>query len=246
MAEDREVLSRPARAPDRILIYGPEADHLADVRTPARPGTPRPLIIMIHGGFWRPTIDRTHTGPLAEALAAAGWSVACIEYRRVPGSPQHTLEDVQRALTEIPGLLSGHDERVIVMGHSAGGHLALWAASRRPTPQLIGALALAPAADLQLAHELRLGDGAVAAFVGGDARSHTDLDPRRMPSPAIPTTIVHGEADSIVPSALADSYAAAHPAVRLVKLPGAGHFELIDPQSSHWRAVLAELDRLAL
>src|SRR5437762_2065396 len=82
--------------------------------------------------------------------------------------------------------------RVLVMGHSSGGHLTLWAASQRPIPELHGALALGAVADLQLAHELKLGEGAALAFLGEEPDRRADLDPKQMSHAAIAVTLVHG------------------------------------------------------
>lgn len=242
--EDRSVLTRAAAVPDTTVSYGAAAEHIADVRFGDERAIHRPLVVIVHGGFWRPTIDRAHTGPMAVALASAGWTVAAIEYRRIPGQPDVTVEDVRNALVELPHRIAKHDGRALVVGHSAGGHLTLWAASVRPTETLIGALALGPAADLQLAHERNLGDGAAMAFLGSDPQARADLDPRRMPSPQIKTTIVHGLQDEIVPIALAESYVAAHSQVRLLRLRDAGHFAVIDPRSHEWPAVRRELESL--
>lgn len=245
MPDDRSVLTRPAAAPDEVIAYGTDADNIADVRRGAQGASDRPLVILIHGGFWRPLYDRKHTGPMAVALSAAGWTVASVEYRRVPQHPDLMIDDITQLLKVVPGKVSGHDGRVLLMGHSAGGHLALWAASARPIPQLHGALALGPAADLQLAHELTLGDGAALAFLGEEPGKRPDLDPKRMPTPTIGVTIVHGEEDDIVPISLAESYVATHSRARLVKIAGAGHFAVIDPLSAAWPTVISELARLA-
>jgi acetyl esterase/lipase len=243
--DDRSVLSRPATPADETIAYGTEPEHIADVRYGGEQASRRPLVILIHGGFWRPTIDRMHTGPMAAAMATAGWTVAAIEYRRIPHHPNLTVDDVFAALKTLPAKISKHDGRVIVMGHSAGGHLTLWAAAKRPNPQLMGALALAPAADLQLANELNLGDGATLLFLGEDPNGRADLDPKRMPSPAINVTIVHGDEDEVVPVSLADSYVATHPKAQLVKLRGVGHFGVIDPLSRAWPIVMEQLEQLA-
>jgi acetyl esterase/lipase len=244
VAEDRSILTRAATPPDEIVSYGAEPEHIADVRHGGGRAAGRPLVVLIHGGFWRPAFDRAHTAPMAAALAGAGWTVAAVEYRRAPPVPDHAVDDIGWALEALPAKISGHDGRVLVVGHSAGGHLALWAASERPIPELHAVLALAPIADLQLAHALNLGGGAVLAFLGVEPQERADLDPRRMPPPAVPVTIVHGEADGVVPPSVSESYVAAHPEVRLVKLRGAGHFALIDPLSEPWPAVVAELERL--
>jgi len=178
------------------------------------------------------------------ALAAAGWSVASVEYRRIPGEPDVMLEDIGLALGKLPALISRHNGRLIVVGHSAGGQLALWVAAQCATPRLSGVIALAPAADLQLAHDLNLGEGAVFAFLGSQPQTRSDIDPRRMPSPEIETTLVHGEDDTIVPIAISESYVAAHPRARLLRLHDTGHFAVIDPLSTAWPAVTRELERL--
>ena len=245
MEEDRSVLTRVTGPPDRIEAYGPLPEQVADIRSAAIEAADRPLLILVHGGFWRPHIDRKHTGPMAAALATAGWTIASLEYSRVPGAPDLTVQDLTLALRTLPARLAGHDGRMIVVGHSAGGHLALWLAVQRPHAALCGVLALAPAADLQLAHELDLGNGAAAAFLGAAPLTRQDLDPTRMPSPQLATTILHGTADAVVPPSLSRAYSTAHPRTRLTLLEGVGHFALIDPQSAAWSAVLAELERLA-
>jgi acetyl esterase/lipase len=105
---------------------------------------------------------------MADAIASAGWTVASIEYRRTPGEPDETLADVGEALVALPARIAGHGGGVILLGYSAGGHLVLWLTVARRIPPLVGTVALAPAADLRLAHALNLGDGAVRAFLGAD------------------------------------------------------------------------------
>src|SRR6187431_1132303 len=102
MTDDVSVITRPSRAPDQVARYGTDPDHIADVRFGTAGAGERPLIFIIHGGFWRPRYDRTHTGPMAEAIADAGFTVVSTEYRRVPGDPDKTLEDVTVALTVLP------------------------------------------------------------------------------------------------------------------------------------------------
>ena len=149
LPDDLSILTRPAPAPDEVVAYGSDPDQIADVRFGADvdgvSAATRPLVLIVHGGFWRPQYDRQHTGPMAEAIAAAGWTVASIEYRRVPGDPEKTLQDVSDALAKLPAKVSHHNGNVVLVGHSAGGHLVLWLSAARSTPQLIGTLALAPA-----------------------------------------------------------------------------------------------------
>lgn len=245
LIDDDSVLTRAAGAPAMTVAYGPEVEQVADIRLGKRGGQPRPLLVLIHGGFWRPAYDRAHLGPMSDALASAGWTVATIEYRRVPGRPDLTLEDVKRAVQALPELVVENNRKMILIGHSAGGHLALWAGAMRDSPSVVGILALAPAADLQLAQQWNLGDGAVLAFLGVAAQARRDVDPKALPSPRIPVRILHGELDDTVPVEVSQSYVATHPAAHLARLPHTGHFAVIDPLSPVWTTVVAELASLA-
>ncbi len=219
MTEDRSVLSREAREPDEQLRYGEHADHVIDVW---HAKDYRPVVVFIHGGFWRPEYDRTHARPLGEALADEGWPVASIEYRREPGQPDLTAQDIRDALDRLPDLMDLHAGFVLT-GHSAGGHLALWSAATFNPIRLRGVVALAPVADLLMADQLGLDDTAVQDFLGGGVRN--DLDPTHLPAPIMPVSIVHGTADKRVPIAVSDSYLTAHPTARLIPVGGAGHYE---------------------
>jgi acetyl esterase/lipase len=239
------ILSRAAGAPDSIVAYGAAPAQIMEVRVGRDPADQRPLLVLIHGGFWRPDIDRAHLRPMADALAAAGWTAALPEYARVSRDPAPTLADLTLILSQAAGTVEHQNGSVVLIGHSAGGHLALWAAAARLCPGLAGTLALGPAADLLLAHELGLGNGAVSRFLGADPVSRPDIDPRQMPAPVTATTIVHGTDDATVPLLVSESYAAAHPPVRLITVADAGHFALIDPLAPAWSTVVAELARLS-
>jgi acetyl esterase/lipase len=242
MAEDRSVLTRSGPAPDLVLAYGDASDHLVELWPAAARAGRGPLVVLIHGGFWRPEYDRVHARPMAGALRDDGWSVASVEYRRVPGRPEQTVDDVRTALRRLPSLHPAAAAGLLVVGHSAGGHLALLAGV--DVPGLRGVVALAPVASLLLAHRLDLDDGAVVDFLGGGPESRPDLDPVRAADATCPVTIVHGTGDAVVPIALAEAYVAAHPSTRLARLDGTGHFALIDPLSPAWPAVPAELARV--
>ncbi|WGL51025.1 alpha/beta hydrolase [Nocardioides sp. BP30] len=249
MSADPAILTEPGPQPDAEASYGPEPDQVADLwradRDHAGPGDrgDRPLLVMLHGGFWRPATDRMHTRRLGAALRAAGWSVVVPEYRRVPGDPDTTTADVRAALAALPELIGHRPSGVVVLGHSAGGHLALWSAAAAPARDLVLTVALAPVADLVLAHRHNLGSGAVTAFLGTPPELRADLDPVRLAAPATPVEILHGTADDVVPLALGSSYAGAHPDTRLHALADADHFDVIDPGSAVFPRLLEVLGR---
>jgi acetyl esterase/lipase len=235
--EDESVLSRPGPEPDVVVSWGPGPLDVAEVQLG---GDDRPLVVVVHGGFWRPAYDGQHLRAMIHGLAAEGFTAVAPEYRRTPGDPDATLQDVRVALRVLPVELRGrHDGRVVVVGHSAGGHLALWAASVAPAAGLVGTVALAPVADIAGAERDRLGAGAVPAFLGAAATTRPDLDPTRMVSATTAVILVHGVDDEIVPLRQSEAYVAAHPAATLRAVPGAGHFALIDPLSAAWPQVVA-------
>lgn len=240
MTEDLSVLTRTANPPDVTLRFGDDPDQVADVRY-GRRGSELPLVVVIHGGFWKPEYDRAHAEAMSSAVAEAGWTTLTLEYRRISGEPDVTLNDMTTALECLPAQVQRHSGELLLVGHSAGGHLALWAAVRCAVEGLRGVLALAPAADLEMAHTLNLGDGAVQRFLGASPVHRPDVNPLRLPAPTVAVTILQGAEDEIVPPAVPASYCAAFPKTHLVQLPDCGHFALIDPASSAWETVVQEL-----
>ena len=235
------MLDRSARPPDRQWAYGDGTDQVGDVYLPA-PGADLGVpVILVHGGYWRPEYDRTHLRPMAAACAAAGHPTLLLGYSRVPGDPDAAVADLRRGVATAGEALPGGPP--VLVGHSAGGHLALVLAADSGI-RARGCLALAPVADLRDADRLDLDGGAVRDFLGGGAHQRTDLDPVRLPPPAIPVAVLHGDADTLVPPHLSDTYCRATGS-RLVPLPGVGHFEVIDPLSTAWPVVMAELATLA-
>ncbi len=214
---------------DATLHYGDEPDQLVDLYGPSSPG---PWLVLLHGGFWRPTFDRSHLTHLAAALAAKSRRVALVEYRRIPGQPDATTSDVLDALDALDAT------GATVLGHSAGGHLALWAGAT--APELTRVVAVAPVANLVRAETLHLGSGAVRSFLGGPAADRPDLDPMMMMTPLCDVVVVSGDRDVVVPIELSRSYANAKQ-VRLVELAGIGHFEPVDPLSRVFEAMLNTL-----
>lgn len=277
--DPREVLTRPAPRPDFVLRYGPGREHVADLRLPApggitepgrRPGAP--LIVLLHGGFWRVAFDRAHAGPLASALAQAGYAVCVPEYRRTGqrgGGWPGTFDDVAAAVDNLPGLAAETapglvDPAVVLLaGHSAGGHLALWAASRnrlaagtawhREASSVRGVVALAAVSELAACAEQDLGRGAAASLMGGGPARHpgryAQADPARLVPAPVPVRLVHGELDDVVPCAMSMDYAKraaqAGGDVACDVLSGCGHFEVIDPLSGAWPRVLSAFHSLA-
>jgi acetyl esterase/lipase len=243
--EDRSVLSRPATAPDSVFRYGPDEEQVADVRLATDPAPDRPVLVVVHGGFWRQQFDRVHLRPMTEALAAAGWTTVTPEYRRIPGRPDLAVDDVHGAVRAVAGQPELAGRRIMLVGHSAGGHLALQAVAT-PEPPIVpvGVLALAPVADLRLAQELRLDGDAVPAFLGDDAATRPDLDPVRLPTPRGVVRILHGTADGTVPVEVSESYVGQHPGAGLTRIQ-CGHFALIDPRSTAWPTVLEALEGTA-
>ena len=240
MSEDLSILSRTAYPPDLTLSYGDHADQVADIRY-GRQGSELALIVLIHGGFWKPEYDRTHAEAMSCALAEAGWTTLTMEYRRISGEPDITLDDVMTALAQLPAQVQKHNGQILLVGHSAGGHLALWAAVQSTNVNIQGVLALAPAADLQMAHALNLGEGAVQRFLGQDPVHRADVNPMCLSAPSVAVTIVQGEDDEIVLFKLVVAYCAVFPKTRLLRLSDCGHFALIDPETAAWKAVLQEL-----
>jgi acetyl esterase/lipase len=234
-----------AEWPVETLRYGAHPEQVADLRFPERPG-PHPLAVVVHGGFWRAVFTRATTAALAVDLARRGWASLNVEYRRVgcDGGVPETLDDVAAAVEA--GLGHVGASRTLVLGHSAGGHLALWAGS---AARVDAAVSLAGVADLAAAAHDGLGEGAALEFAGGTPAERPDTyalaDPMRRLPPRVPTLLVHGDADDRVPVEQSRHYAAAAgEGCTLLELPGTGHFEPIDPRSNAWAATVGRLDSL--
>lgn len=202
------------------LAYGDDPEQVVDVRR----GGERNAIV-VHGGFWRPAFTRANTRALAVDLALRGWTTWNIEYRRT--GVDNTLADVAAALD-----LTGPG---VAIGHSAGGHLVLWAAG---TGKIEKAVSLAGVTDLARAAREGIGGNAAVEFAGPEPPAHAD-PMRRLPLP-VPALLAHGSEDDRVPFDYSRSFADAAGA-ELLELPGAGHFEPIDPRTPEWAAIVARL-----
>jgi acetyl esterase/lipase len=211
----------------RTVQYGDHADQFIDVWLLAG-SQAQPAAVLIHGGYWRQRYDRSYLTPFVEHLVARGTAVASIEYRRVQGTGgwPETFDDIAAAVDLLPELLGGRE--IVLVGHSAGGHLALWAAASGHRVSRV--VALAPLCDLQRAHELGLSDNAVSELLGGNLELLPEVDPMRLLPLGVPVTVLHGDADTAVPLELSERFAAAAGGeVTLTVLPGVGHFQLLDP-----------------
>lgn len=234
----------PTPPPAPAVAYGEHAEQVANLHLPAENGGPWPAVVLVHGGFWRKRWDRTTTTPLARDLAARGFAAWNLEYRR-EGWPT-TADDVAAGIEALARIDTVDADRVVVVGHSAGGQLALWAAGRGGVR---AAVSLAGMLDLVAAARASLGDDACQAFLGGDpadvpGRFAAASPAARLPL-GVPQLLVHGTADEIVPPAQSRSYAAAARAagdeVELVELAGAGHFDVIEPTHAAWLEVAGRL-----
>lgn len=262
--------------PARRLRYGPEPTSFGDLTMPASAG-PHPVVVLVHGGFWRTPYDLTLMADLARDLTTRGYAAWNIEYRRMgePGGGwPGTLADVARATDFLRTFAPDHGldlARIVAIGHSAGGHLALWLAARprlRPgvlgpeeelrdltgpaaTP-LAGVISLAGVADLVDGYQRGLSRGAVAELLGGSPEElperYAVTSPAALLPLGVPQTLIHGAADDQAPVDQSRAYTAAALAagdsVRLRELPGVDHFALIDLASDAWTIAVEELARL--
>ena len=203
--------------------YGEEPDQFFERYQRAE--SQGPLIIAIHGGFWKPEHDREHMRPLAEALGEKGFHVLLAEYRRIPGDPDAAINDIHRIMSTL------FPASFILLGYSAGGHLALITAPYRFQVEAI--IALAPVTDMERTEREELGEGAVAQWLGTPAADRGDLNPIIDTSLEIPIRILHGTGDERVPITHSRDYVTAMQAAgvdaQLHELAGLGHFELMDP-----------------
>lgn len=226
-----------------VVRYGEAPRQFVELRTPDGDG-PFPVIVFIHGGFWRNLYDASLAHPQAADARARGFATWNVEYRSVGdegGGYPGTLDDVAAAVDALALVDAPLDlGRVYVVGHSAGGHLALWVGQRDDpgvVPQLV--VGQAPVADL--ANSLDLGRGAVVEFMGGTpdeiSEAYDVADPARRLPIKVPQLIIQGAADDIVPASYVQPYADASGA-DIVVFDGVDHFDVIDPESPSWDAVL--------
>lgn len=254
------VIDQPRPVPGERAAYGEASSQFGDLYLPAGDDGPFPVAVLIHGGCWRVEYGLDHVAPLAADLAQHGVATWSLEYRRLGedgGGWPGTFDDVATGFDHLEELAGNYPldlESIVLSGHSAGGHLALWLAARNRLPAdhrwhaelpagLRGVVALAAITDLD-----RYADGegdcneSAAALLGEAASQRDDrlalISPDRLLPPAVPVHLVHGRDDGIVPLAqsvihAARIRAAAGEATRHI-IEGGGHYDLIAPFAPAW------------
>ncbi len=243
-AED--ILRRPQPPPDARVAYGADPNQFLELRLPPTPGL-HSVVLNIHGGYWRAEYDLAHAGHLCQALRAAGVATFNVEYRRV-GNPgggwPGTFDDIRSAyrfLRQEHSRFHVDPDRLVVMGHSAGGQLALCLAAHETS--LHNVISLAGVVDLRQAYALHLSHDAVAEFLGGNpsqvSEHYREANPMALSIPQARQWLLHGSKDDTVPPEFSRNYVAekkkAGESAQLLETPQAGHFELIDPAADAFK-----------
>ena len=259
MPEDILTLAPPPA--DARITYGPEANQFFDLRLPkGSTQKPYPVVINIHGGFWRAKYNLDHAGHLCAALSAKGFATANLEYRRVGndgGAWPGTFCDIRSAYNFIVQNAQQYhldSEKLAVMGHSAGGQLALCLAAHEAGVRRV--MSLAGVVDLQRAYQLHLSNDAVVEFLRGKPAEvpehYHEADPMQLSIVHAQQMLLHGSTDDVVPVTFSRDYLTTKlkktgkekEQVHLEEVSGAGHFDLIDPRSNAWTTVQKSVQAL--
>ncbi|MTD14817.1 alpha/beta fold hydrolase [Nakamurella sp. YIM 132087] len=227
--------------------YGADPKQVADLHVPAGapPAAGWPVVVLVHGGYWSRQYDRSLQDDVLADLVGAGLAVWNVEYRSIGngGGWPITFTDVGAACDLLPTVAAASRldvTRVVLVGHSAGGTLALWAAARRDaTLRPVGVVSQAGVDDLVAAAEQGLGGGAVAKLLGGDPEEIPDVyaaaSPMALLPVGVPTLVITGTEDTMVPISQSTSFAAAATAagdvVELRQIDGEDHFDVLDAGS---------------
>jgi acetyl esterase/lipase len=249
----REIEALPPDIADHRISYGKDALQFGELRLPETSG-PHPVIVFIHGGCWLNQFSLDHVAAMSRALANQGYAVWTPEYRRVGdagGGWPGAFEDIANSaevLHDIAPLYSLDPSLVIAMGHSAGGHLALWLAAQNNLP-LRGVVSLAGICDLK-AYE-RLGSDCAASLpglLGGTSRKMpgrwAKANPIELLPIGVPVSLIHGNRDMIVPLAQSESFAAAA-GCELHVVKGGGHFDMVSPHAKAFDVICQVLRRMS-
>ncbi len=263
-----DILSLAPPPADARLAYGSDPNQFLDLRLPSskeKSKQPYPLVINIHGGYWRAKYNLDHAGHLCAALCAEGMATANLEFRRVGnegGRWPGTFADIRSAYHFLLQNAQWHNldsTRIVLMGHSAGGQLALCLAAHEPG--IMRVVSLAGVVDLQRAYQLHLSNDAVVEFLRGKPGEvpdhYREADPMSLSIPQARQWLIHGSADDVVPPDFSRDYVSAKKKrpgkekedVHLLEIPGAGHFDVIDPRTRAWKQIedaVLELAKLEL
>jgi acetyl esterase/lipase len=251
-----DILTEAPPPADKRSSYGSDPNQFVDLRLPSPKNQgkgPFPLVINVHGGFWRARYNLDHAGHLCAALTAKGLATANLEYRRVGndgGAWPGTFADIRAAynfLLQNAQQYYFDRDKIVVIGHSAGGQLALCLAAHEPSVARV--VSLAGVVDLQRAYQLHLSNDAVVEFLRGTPNSvpdhYREADPMQLAIPQARQWLIHGSTDDVVPSQFSRDYVAAKEkrtgsqkeTAQLLPIDGAGHFDLIDPHTLAWKQV---------
>jgi acetyl esterase/lipase len=267
----RDLMSIPVQAPDKIIRYGTAPSQFGELRVPEGKG-PHSVVVLVHGGCWSSYAGAASIGAMADALKQKGIATWSIEYRRLPESGSGwpgTYRDTATAIDFLRTFAKEHRldlKHVVFVGHSAGGHLALWAAGRSRLPRsspLFTATPLVPTGVINMAGRMDMTEGieayeatcdapVVRQLLGGmpadQPARYADASPIGHLPLGVRQVMIWGSHEPYVPAAQAETYvAAARRAgddVRLVTVPGIGHFESASPLSTAWPTVLASIEGL--
>jgi acetyl esterase/lipase len=230
--EDMSVFSLPIRNPTSSAYYLEDHDlnHQYDIY---QGNHEKNIIILLHGGYWRPIYTKDHLSPLGGALNDLEYTVYLPEYSRVPGNPDKTFEDIKSFLNLLEQSIPNSKRKIILVGHSVGGHLAIMCSKYSKIFHKM--ILLAPVADLKLTEELNLGKGAVKDFLGQSLEMRKDLDPMQLQVEKVSTVIIHGKQDTKVPVVISRNYLEYAKKfdvdIKLIELEDFGHFEVINPEN---------------
>jgi acetyl esterase/lipase len=264
-----DLLNRPRPAPTATVHYSSDPLQVVDVWVPESAG-PHPVALMVHGGCWQTEIaDRTIMNWIADDLRRRGIAVWNIDYRGVDrgGGYPGTFQDVAAAADALRAHATEYRldaTRVVAIGHSAGGHLALWLAGRPRLPAgsplrtanplaIAEAISLGGLPDLEEAarSENGCGNDVVVQLTGGVRAGRidpfTDTSVPRLAPLGVRQVLINGRQDRIIPVAYPEGYAAPMRAagddVRVRMLDATGHVELVAPETAAWAAAVEELQR---
>jgi acetyl esterase/lipase len=241
----QDILAFAPPKPNARIPYGKEASQFGDLYLPKGP-PPHPVVLFIHGEFWRNTSSVDDTAPVCAALAGAGAAAWNLEFRRLgdPGGNWAGMsDDIIRGAQKLVSLQARYNldlTRTVAAGHSAGGQLALWLAAQRVI-DLRGVVPLAGISDLRRAWALQLDGGVVGVLLGGSPdrvpQRYAAASPAELLPISVPQRVLHGTADNVVPFEMSRRFAKASGNAKLIPVPGAGHLDLIDPRARVWPTV---------